>query len=387
MNKTDVLIIGAGPTGLFCAHQLGIIGLQCEIVDNLDKAGGQCIELYPDKPIYDIPAVPECTGEELTNNLLKQIKPFDIKFHLNERVEELKKIESRWHVKTSGNQEFDVAAIIIAGGVGSFEPRKFPVKECEKFEGSSLFYSIKDKTIFQDKTISIFGGGDSALDWALELSNTSKVNLIHRIRISSIEPNLLKNEIIEFVSKSKSFVPHFHIPLQSGSDEILKKMKRRYMTSMYKERVLKIKQCMPDACIGVDVICGFPGESEENFIETYSFLNDLPISYLHVFKYSERQNTEAFTMNKKIPTHIRNKRSNMLRMLSIKKRRSFYESQIGKKTNILLEGENKNGYIHGFTRNYVKVRAPWNPDLVNQIVFASLKEIDEEGFMRYEVII
>ena len=224
----------------------------------------------------------------------------------------------------------------------------------------------------------------SLLDMIIALD---KVNLIHRIRISSIEPNLLKNEIIEFVSKSKSFVPHFHIPLQSGSDEILKKMKRRYMTSLYEERVLKIKQCIPDACIGVDVICGFPGESEENFIETYSFLNDLPISYLHVFKYSERQNTEAFTMNKKVPIHIRNKRSNMLRMLSIKKRRSFYESQIGKKTNILLEGENKNGYIQGFTRNYVKVRAPWNPDLVNQIVFASLKEIDEEGFMRYEVII
>ena len=167
MNKTDVLIIGSGPTGLFCAHQLGIIGLSCEIVDNLDKAGGQCIELYPDKPIYDIPAVPECTGEELTNNLLKQIKPFNVKFHLNERVEQLKKTESRWHVKTSGGIEFDVAAIIIAGGVGSFEPRKFPVKECETFEGSSLFYSIKDKSIFKDKTISIFGGGDSALDWAI----------------------------------------------------------------------------------------------------------------------------------------------------------------------------------------------------------------------------
>ena len=180
MNKTDVLIIGAGPTGLFCAHQLGIIGLQCEIVDNLDKVGGQCIELYPDKPIYDIPAIPECTGEELTNNLLQQIKPFNIKFHLNERVEELKKVENRWHVKTSNGQEFNVAAIIIAGGVGSFEPRKFPVKECEKFEGSSLFYSIKDKTVFKDKNISIFGGGDSALDWAIELSNTSKVNLIHR---------------------------------------------------------------------------------------------------------------------------------------------------------------------------------------------------------------
>ena len=180
MNKTDVLIIGAGPTGLFCAHQLGIIGLNCEIVDNLDKAGGQCIELYPDKPIYDIPAIPECTGEELTKNLLQQIKPFNVKFHLNERVEELKKIENRWHVKTSGKKQFDVASIVIAGGVGSFEPRKFPVKECEKFEGSSLFYSIKDKSIFKDKTISIFGGGDSALDWAIELSNTSKVNLIHR---------------------------------------------------------------------------------------------------------------------------------------------------------------------------------------------------------------
>ena len=180
MNKTDVLIIGAGPTGLFCAHQLGIIGLNCEIVDNLDKAGGQCIELYPDKPIYDIPAIPECTGEELTNNLLKQIKPFNVKFHFNERVDELNKVENRWHVKTSGKKEFDVASIVIAGGVGSFEPRKFPIKECEKFEGTSLFYSIKDKNIFKDKTISIFGGGDSALDWAIELSNISKVNLIHR---------------------------------------------------------------------------------------------------------------------------------------------------------------------------------------------------------------
>ena len=180
MNKTDVLIIGAGPTGLFCAHQLGIIGLNCEIVDNLDKAGGQCIELYPDKPIYDIPAIPECTGEELTTNLLKQIKPFNVKFHLNERVEEINKVENRWHVKTSGKKEFDVSSIVIAGGVGSFEPRKFSVRECEKYEGTSLLYSIKDKTIFKDKTISIFGGGDSALDWAIELSNTSKVNLIHR---------------------------------------------------------------------------------------------------------------------------------------------------------------------------------------------------------------
>jgi thioredoxin reductase (NADPH) len=180
MIKTDVLIIGAGPTGLFCAHQLGLIGLKCEIVDNLDKAGGQCIELYPDKPIYDIPAVPECTGEELTNNLLKQIEPFNVKFHLNERVEIVKKENENWYVKTNNNTEFTVASIIIAGGVGSFEPRKFPLKDIEKFENKSLFYSIKDKNIFKDKTVSIFGGGDSALDWAIELSQNSKINLIHR---------------------------------------------------------------------------------------------------------------------------------------------------------------------------------------------------------------
>ena len=180
MIKTDVLIIGAGPTGLFCAHQLGLIGLKCEIVDNLDKAGGQCIELYPDKPIYDIPAVPECTGEELTNNLLKQIEPFNVKFHLNERVEIVKKENQNWYVKTNNNTEFTVSSIIIAGGVGSFEPRKFPLKDIEKFENKSLFYSIKDKKIFKDKTISIFGGGDSALDWAIELSQNSKINLIHR---------------------------------------------------------------------------------------------------------------------------------------------------------------------------------------------------------------
>ena len=180
MNKTDALIIGAGPTGLFTAHQLKLIGLDCEIVDNLDKIGGQCIELYPDKPIYDIPAVPECTGEELTNNLINQIKPFDIKFHLSERVEEVKKEGDNWIVKTNNGTTFQTPNVIIAGGVGSFEPRKFSVKECEKFENQSVFYSIKNKKMFEGKTVSIFGGGDSALDWAVELSKNSKVNLIHR---------------------------------------------------------------------------------------------------------------------------------------------------------------------------------------------------------------
>ena len=180
MIDTDVLIVGAGPTGIFCAHQLGIIGLKCEIVDNLDKIGGQCIELYPDKPIYDIPAIPECTGEELTNNLIEQIKPFNFNFHLSDRVQEMKNENEKWIVKTLKRKEFLTPNIVIAGGVGSFEPRKFPTKNCEKFEGKSVLYSIKDKSIFKNKRVVIFGGGDSALDWAIELSNNSKISLVHR---------------------------------------------------------------------------------------------------------------------------------------------------------------------------------------------------------------
>ncbi len=180
MIKTDAVIIGAGPTGLFTAHQLKLIGLNCEVVDNLDKIGGQCIELYPDKPIYDIPAIPECTGEELTNNLVEQLKPFNIKFHLSERVDELKKNNSNWEIKTNKGTKFSTPNVIIAGGVGSFEPRKFNLTECEKYENNSVLYSVKDKSVFKGKTVSIFGGGDSAIDWALELSKDSKVNLIHR---------------------------------------------------------------------------------------------------------------------------------------------------------------------------------------------------------------
>ena len=180
MIKTDVVIIGAGPTGLFCAHQLGVIGLKCEIIDNLDKAGGQCIELYPDKPIYDIPGIPVCTGEELTKNLLKQIKPFKTNFHFNERVQEISNENNKWVVKTNKNKVFTSPNIMIAGGVGSFEPRKLSLKEAEKYEGKNIFYSVSDKNKFKDKKVSIFGGGDSALDWALELSKISKVTLIHR---------------------------------------------------------------------------------------------------------------------------------------------------------------------------------------------------------------
>ncbi|MCB0454726.1 MAG: tRNA (N(6)-L-threonylcarbamoyladenosine(37)-C(2))-methylthiotransferase MtaB [Flavobacteriaceae bacterium] len=212
-----------------------------------------------------------------------------------------------------------------------------------------------------------------------------EVEGIERLRISSIEPNLLKNETIDFVSKSRTFVPHFHIPLQSGSNDILRLMRRRYMRELYIERVAKIREVMPHACIGVDVIVGFPGETDEHFLETYHFLNELDISYLHVFTYSERDNTPAAEMEGVIPMKVRNKRSKMLRGLSAKKRRAFYESQLGTTRTVLFEGENKEGYIHGFTENYVKVKAPWNPELVNTLQQITLTEIDEDGLVRFKV--
>ena len=213
-----------------------------------------------------------------------------------------------------------------------------------------------------------------------------EVEGIERLRISSIEPNLLKNETIEFVATSRTFVPHFHIPLQSGSNDILAKMKRRYQREVYVERVNKIREVMPDACIGVDVIVGFPGESDEHFLETYHFLNDLDISYLHVFTYSERDNTEAATMQNPVAINVRNKRSKMLRGLSVKKRRAFYESQIGKNRTVLFETENKEGYIHGFTENYVKIKMPWNPELANTLQKITLANIDDDGCVRAQIL-
>lgn len=213
-----------------------------------------------------------------------------------------------------------------------------------------------------------------------------EVEGIERLRISSIEPNLLKNETIEFVSKSRTFVPHFHIPLQSGSNDILKAMKRRYMRELYTERVAKIREVMPHACIGVDVIVGFPGETDEHFLETYNFLNEMDISYLHVFTYSERDNTEAVDLPNPVPSNVRSKRSKMLRGLSVKKRRAFYESQLRTTRTVLFESENKEGYIHGFTENYVKVKTPWNPDLVNTLHEIELSTIDEDGTVRMSFV-
>lgn len=214
------------------------------------------------------------------------------------------------------------------------------------------------------------------LDLVKELN---KVEGIERIRISSIEPNLLKDETIDLVANSQSFVPHFHIPLQSGSDDILKKMKRRYLTPLYVSRVNKIREKLPNACIGVDVIVGFPGETEEKFLETYNFLADLPISYLHVFTYSERDNTEAVEMEGVVPIAERKKRNKMLRILSEKKKMAFYQTQLGKTLPVLWEHEEKNGMMFGFTDNYVRVQKPFNPASINQIEMVKLEKISPEG--------
>ena len=216
------------------------------------------------------------------------------------------------------------------------------------------------------------------------IQSLDKVRGVERFRISSIEPNLLKDEMIDFIAKSKHFVPHFHIPLQSGSDTLLKKMKRRYLTKLYTQKIEKIRQVLPNACIGVDVIVGFPGETEELFLETYEYLNRLDISYLHVFTYSERANTPAAKMQGVVDLKTRHKRSKMLRGLSVKKRRYFYETQLKSEQMVLFENENKQGYVQGFTENYVKVKTPWNPSLPNTLHKIKLTEIDTDGLVKFK---
>lgn len=208
-----------------------------------------------------------------------------------------------------------------------------------------------------------------------------QVSAIERFRISSIEPNLLKDEIIRFVAASDRFVPHFHIPLQSGSNSVLKRMKRRYLREVYADRVAAIRQLMPDCCIGVDVIVGFPGETEEEFLDTYHFIHSLDVSYLHVFTYSERDNTEAILMANPVPVAERKRRNKMLRTLSAKKLRAFYEKQKGREMSVVFEQESKDGNMYGFTRNYVKVKLPFDAELWNRPTLVKLLDLDEEGLM------
>ena len=234
------------------------------------------------------------------------------------------------------------------------------------------------EVILTGVNIGDFGQGEGENFFEL-IQELDKIEGIERFRISSIEPNLLSNDIIEFVAQSDKFMPHFHIPLQSGSNKILKAMRRKYLKELYVERVARIKELMPHACIGVDVIIGFPGETEEDFLDTYNFLNELDVSYLHVFTYSERQNTTAIKMDGVVPKSERSKRSKMLHILSNKKKRYFYEQFIGKENTVLFESEQHEDYLNGFTDNYIKVRVPFSEDLQNQIKTVTLTKVDMEG--------
>ena len=234
------------------------------------------------------------------------------------------------------------------------------------------------EVILTGVNIGDFGQGEEENFFQL-IQELDKIEGIERYRISSIEPNLLTEEIIEFVANSKKFMPHFHIPLQSGSNKILKAMRRKYERELYVERVEMIKNLIPNACIGVDVIVGFPGENEEDFLETYHFLNELDISYLHVFTYSERQNTTAIKIEEVVPKEVRSERSKMLHILSEKKRNYFYQQHLGKTYHVLFESEQNDDFLNGFTENYVKVKVPYTKELENTIIPVELSNIDADG--------
>ncbi len=268
--------------------------------------------------------------------------------------------------------------IPLARGASRSDTIESVIKQAEDIAASGVKEIVLTGVNLGDFGIRNGNREDRFFDLVKELDN---VNGIDRIRISSIEPNLLSNEIIEFVATSKRFVPHFHIPLQSGSDKILGLMRRRYRRELYTERVAKIKELMPDCCIGVDVIVGFPGETREDFLDTYNFLNNLDVSYLHVFTYSERENTPAAEMDNPVPGSERADRSKMLHILSEKKRRAFYETQVGKYAQILFEADHKNGFMHGFSRNYVKVKSPYDPLMINELKPVQLTAIAADGDM------
>ena len=269
--------------------------------------------------------------------------------------------------------------IPLARGISRSDTIENVVKNAKEIAGKGIKEIVLTGVNIGDYGKGEFGNKKHEHTFLDLISELDQVEGIERIRISSIEPNLLKDESIDLVSKSRSFVPHFHIPLQSGSDDLLKLMKRRYLTKLYSDRIYKIREVMPDSCIGVDVIVGFPGETEEKFLETYNFLNELPISYLHVFTYSERENTEAAEMAGVVPDPERKKRNKMLRILSEKKKMAFYQTQIGKTLPVLWEHEDKDGIMFGFTENYVRVQKPYDKNSVNQIENLKLNKIESDG--------
>ena len=312
---------------------------------------------------------------------IEDVNFYESSYSLGDRTRAFLKVQDGCDYKCS------YCTIPKARGISRSDTLENVIKNAQKIASSGLKEIVLTGVNIGDYGKGEFGNKKHEHTFLDLIKALDSIKLNGRIRISSIEPNLLTDNIINFVAKSKSFVPHFHIPLQSGNDKILKSMKRRYMSKLYADKITQIKNLIPHACIGSDVIVGYPGETHDDFLETYKFIKNQEISYLHVFTYSERPNTEASIMSGVVDKQTRHKRSKMLRALSIKKRRAFYESQLGKRFKVLFEGENKGGYIEGFTENYIKVRTPWNPSLVNNFYEVELKKIDEVGYCRFTNLI
>ncbi len=311
---------------------------------------------------------------EVKANNIKETKDFIPSFSMGDRTRSFLKIQD-------GCDYFcTFCTIPLARGKSRNSSISETLNEANKIADSDI-----KEVVLTGVNIGDFGqGGDENFHQLVQ--ELDKIKGIDRWRISSIEPNLLENETIEFVANSNHFVPHFHIPLQSGSDTLLKAMRRKYLSERYEDRVSKIKELMPDACIGVDVIVGFPGETEEEFMKTVNFLNGLDVSYYHVFTYSERANTTAKKMAGSVPINVRRERSKQLQIHSEKKKRHFYSTQLGKIKTVLFEAEENEGTIFGFTDNYVKVKMPYDKSLVNQLIKVHLKEIDRDGVMKVELV-
>ena len=314
------------------------------------------------------------TSVSIHNSSIKETNDFIPSFSMGDRTRSFLKVQD-------GCDYFcTFCTIPLARGKSRNGTVAETIVEAEKIAASNI-----NEIVLTGVNIGDFGQGEGENFYDL-VSALDKIKGIQRIRISSIEPNLLSNEIIQFVAKSKLFVPHFHIPLQSGSNKLLKAMRRKYLRELYSERVSTIKHLMPDACIGVDVIVGFPGETDEEFMETVNFIKNIDISYLHVFTYSERANTTAKKMADSIPLATRRERSKLLHILSDKKKRAFYETQLGKIKKVLLEGEENDGIMYGFTENYVKIKAPFKAELINTIHSVRLLEIDRDGIVKVEFL-
>ena len=313
---------------------------------------------------------------QVFNQDISEAKDFISSYSFGERTRTFLKVQDGCDYTCS------FCTIPLARGASRSDTIEHVIKQAKEIADSGVKEIVLTGVNLGDFGIRNGQREDKFFDLVRELDN---IDGIDRIRISSIEPNLLTDEIIQFVAGSKIFVPHFHIPLQSGCNKILGLMRRRYKRELYADRISEIKRLMPDCYIGVDVIVGFPGESDEDFLTTYNFLNELDVSYLHVFTYSERENTPAAEMKGKVPGAIRAERSKMLHILSEKKRRAFYATQVGRSAEILFEGDHKNGFMHGFTRNYVKVKTAYDPLLINEIRNVNLENIAADGDMEISI--